>query len=224
MFFLEEMPTIIPESPAQFREKLNLEPIPPSIAADFGDDDPEFDFSESFQRMPTSSPMLNNRGVYFLTPEELEGLRKEVEMEVNPASVFNVVEILLEILALEKDPQPFQNTVQVLQNILDALISFGEFKNAADLLMRLNIILNTYELMDWQAKKIQQIMENAGEESRIEKIGRIIDKGEGVNLDEVSGYLLLLRQNAIPSLIKVLGELNNSKARRMICEVTGRAR
>lgn len=217
--FLEEMPTVVPESPAQFREKLNLEPIPPSIAADFGGDDPEIDFYESFQKMPTSAPMLNNRSVYFLTPEELEGLRKEVEMEINPASVFNVAEILLEILALEKDPHPFHNTVEVLQKILDALISFAEFKRASDLLTRLNIILNTYELMDWQAQIIQQILENAGEESRIEKIGKIMDKGEGVNLDEVSGYLLLLRQNAIPSLIKVLGELNNSKARRMLCEV-----
>jgi hypothetical protein len=147
--FLEEMPSIIPESPAQFREKLNLEPIPPSTAADFGEDDPEIDFYESLPKMAPSLPTLNNRSVYFLTPEELEGLRKEVEMEINPASVFNVVDILLEILALEKDPQPFQNTVQVLEKILDALISFGEFKKANDLLTRLNIILNTYELLDW---------------------------------------------------------------------------
>lgn len=217
--FLEEMPTVIPESPAQFREKLNVEPISPSTAADFGEDDPEIDFYESFQKMRNTSSMLDNRSVYFLTPEELEGLRKEVEMEIAPSSVFNVVDILLEILALEKDPPPFQNTVQVLQKILDALISLGEFKKAADLLTRLNIILNTYELMDWQAKIIQQILVNAGEELRIEKIGKIIDKGEGVNLEEVSSYLLLLRPNAIAPMIKVLGELNNSKARRMLCEV-----
>ncbi|MGQ9694768.1 MAG: HEAT repeat domain-containing protein [Thermodesulfobacteriota bacterium] len=217
--FLEEMPTVIPESPAQFREKLNVEPISPSTAADFGEDDPEIDFYESFQKMRNTSSMLDNRSVYFLTPEELEGLRKEVEMEIAPASVFNVVDILLEILALEKDPPPFQNTVQVLQKILDALISLGEFKKAADLLTRLNIVLNTYELMDWQAKIIQQILVNAGEELRIEKIGKIIDKGEGVNLEEVSSYLLLLRPNAIAPMIKVLGELNNSKARRMLCEV-----
>lgn len=217
--FLEEMPTVIPESPAQFREKLNVEPISPSTAADFGEDDPEIDFYESFQKMRNTSSTLDNRSVYFLTPEELEGLRKEVEMEIAPSSVFNVVDILLEILALEKDPPPFQNTVQVLQKILDALISLGEFKKAADLLTRLNIILNTYELMDWQAKIIQQILVNAGEELRIEKIGKIIDKGEGVNLEEVSSYLLLLRPNAIAPMIKVLGELDNSKARRMLCEV-----
>lgn len=217
--FLEEMPTVIPESPAQFREKLNLEPIAPSTAADFGEDDPEIDFYESFQKMRNTSSMLDNRSVYFLTPEELEGLRKEVEMEIAPSSVFNVVDILLEILALEKDPPPFQNTIQVLQKILDVLISWGEFKKATDLLTRLNIILNTYELMDWQAKMIQQILENAGEELRIEKIGKIIDKGEGVNLEEVSSYLLLLGHNAILPMIKVLGELNNSKARRMLCEV-----
>ncbi len=217
--FLEEMPAIIPENRAQFRERLNLEPLPPSAAADFGEVEPEIDFYENFPQRRTPVDLLHSRNVYFLTPEELEGLRKEVEAEIDPASVFCVIDIFLEILALEKSLEPFQNTVQVLQKILDALISLGEFKRAGDLLTRINIVLNTYELKDWQAKIIEHFLEEAGREPMIEKIGKIIDQGEGVNLEEVSNYLLLLRSNSILPLIKALGELNNSKARRMVCEV-----
>lgn len=216
--FLEEMPSIIPQNPEDFRKKMNLEPLPPSFLGDFEDDESEIDLYDTLQAVRTP-PMANNRSVYFLTPEELEGLRKEVEMELAPTSVFNEVDILLEILALEKNLEPFQDAVQVLQKILDALISLGEFGRASDLLMRVNIILRTCELTDWQVKIIQQIPEKAAEETMVEKIGKIIDKGEGVNFDEVSNYLLLLGPKAIPPLIKVLGELNNSKARRTICEV-----
>jgi HEAT repeat protein len=46
-----------------------------------------------------------------------------------------------------------------------------------------------------------------------------LEKEQRVLLEEVSGYLTLLRPNCIPPLIQVLGELSNSKARRMLCDV-----
>lgn len=216
--FLEEMPALVPENAAQFREKMNLEPLPPAELGDLGEES-DFDLYENLQRMESPPPMAHNRSVYFLTPEELEALRKEVEMEIAPASMFNIIDILFEILALEKNPEPFQDTGQALEKVLDVLISLGEFKKASDLLTRVNIVLNTFELREWQIKIIQEILQKAGEKTRIEIIGKIVDKGEGVNLDEVSNYLLLLGPSAIPALIKVLGELNNSRARRMLCEV-----
>jgi HEAT repeat protein len=149
----------------------------------------------------------------------VERLRKEVELETDPAFVFNVIDILLEILALEKSPEPYQSAIRVLQKLLDALIIMGKFQRAGDLLSRVNIILNTYELQDWQVKNIQQITEEAGDLKSIEKIGKILDKGEEVRLEEASHYLTLLKANAIRPLIKILGEINNSKARRMLCEV-----
>ena len=40
-----------------------------------------------------------------------------------------------------------------------------------------------------------------------------------LRLPEVNAYLLLLKPNAVPGLIKVLGDLTNSKSRRMLCDV-----
>jgi HEAT repeat protein len=142
-----------------------------------------------------------------------------VESETDPSFVFNVVDILFEILALEKSPEPYQQATHVLEKLLDALITLGKFQKGSDLLSRLNIIVKTYELQDWQVKIIQRITEEAGELKAIEKIGKILDKGEEIRLEEASHYLRLLRPNSIQPLIKVLGELHNSKARRMLCEV-----
>lgn len=219
--YLEEMPAIIPANIEQFRANLTFEPPPQSEMGDIGEetDGAEVDYYEIMKRVESPPLVGVDRSVYFLTPDELEGLRKEVELETTPSFVFIVIDILFEILALEKSPQPYQETTGVLQKLLDALITLGEFQKASELLTRVNIILNTYELKDWQVDAIRQLSDKAGEPQRIEKIGKILDKGEEIRLEEVSNYLTLLKPNSIQPLIKVLGELNNSKARRMLCEV-----
>lgn len=219
--YLEEMPAIIPANIEQFRANLTFEPPPQSEMGDIGEetDGTEVDYYEIMKRVESSPLVGVDRSVYFLTPDELEGLRKEVESETAPSFVFSVIDILFEILALEKSPQPYQETTGILQKLLDALITLGEFQKASELLTRVNIILNTYELKDWQVDAIRQLSDKAGEPQRIEKIGKILDKGEEIRLEEVSNYLTLLKPNSIQPLIKVLGELNNSKARRMLCEV-----
>ena len=219
--YLEEMPAIIPANIEQFRANLTFEPPPQSEMGDIGEetDGAEVDYYEIMKRVESPPLVGVDRSVYCLTPDELEGLRKEVELETAPSFVFIVIDILFEILALEKSPQPYQETTGALQKLLDALITLGEFQKASELLTRVNIILNTYELKDWQVDAIRQLSDKAGEPQRIEKIGKILDQGEEIRLEEVSNYLTLLKPNSIQPLIKVLGELNNSKARRMLCEV-----
>jgi HEAT repeat protein len=145
-------------------------------------------------------------------------LRKEVESETDPTFVFNIVEILFDILALEKEPEPFQDAVNHLGKILDALLTLGEFQRAGDLLKRTYIILKTYQLKEWQVEIIRKLIVDAGDEVRIDRVGRVLEREERLRLEDVTDYLLLLQRNSIKPLIKVLGDLKNSKARRIICD------
>jgi len=149
----------------------------------------------------------------------LERLRRGGEVETAPSAVFNIIDILFEIMVLEKAAEPYQDTVAVLNKLLDALLTLGEFRKASDLLARLNILLNTFQLEDWQIKTIQEFIAAAGEPQRIERIGKVLEKEKGGQLEEVRIYLTFLRPNSIPSLIQVLGELSDSKPRRMLCDV-----
>jgi len=225
--FLEETPILIPENVEEFRKRLIFEPLAHKVEQDFRasieeeEDDEAMGVEEIldkilFGRASPPPTAATYQGVYSLTPEELERLKKEVEAESDPTSVFNVIDILFEILALEKELEPYQDAVNILNKLLDALLTLGEFQKASDLLTRVNIILNTYQLRDWQVKLIQQLIESAGEPQRIERIGKILEKG--IRLEEVNSYLLLLKPNSVTPLIEVLGELSNSKARRMLCD------
>ena len=218
--FLEETPVLIPETLEEFRKGVKSEPMPTSARGDFEVEAAggEFDFDwETFGK--GKEPASGAAGVYFLTPEELESLRKEVEGELNPNFIFQVVDIIFEILIFEKETEPYQDAIRILQKLLDALLIDGEFPKARDILSRVHIILNTYQLQDWQVQIIQHFVENLGDQEHTQRIGIILEKGTDLRLQEVSAFLLLLNPNAVPGLIKVLGDLTNSKGRRMLCNV-----
>jgi len=218
--FLEEAPVLIPITVEQFRKNASSEPLSASPGGDFGGEASggEFDFDQEIFGKEKETAR-GGAGVYFLTPEELESLRREVEGELKPNFVFQVVDIIFEIMALEKETEPFQDTVHILQKLLDAQVNVGEFLKARDLLNRVHIIRNTYQLQEWQIQTIEHFVEGLGDHEHIQRIGMILEKRADLRLEEVSAYLLLLKPNAVPELMKVLGDLTNSKGRRMLCDV-----
>jgi hypothetical protein len=220
--FLDETAVFIPENTNEFRKNLKFEPVAHNVDYDLGDEGEEeqIDLYEILSRKENESTTVSaDHKVYFLAPDELERLQKEVEAETSPSAVFNILDILFEILALEKAPEPYQDAVNVLNKMVDALLTLGEFKKASDLLSRMNIILNTYQLTDWQSKLIQQFIEGAGDSQRIARIGKILEKGKQVRLEDIITYLLNLRPNSLPPLMTLLGELENSKVRRALCDI-----
>ena len=218
--FLEETPIIIPDNVNQFRKNLVFKPLGHHVETGVFEGEAEEgvnldDILSKVTEEPSS--FVSDRSVYLLTPDEVETLRRDVEAEVDPTFVFNIMDILFEILALEKESEPYQDAVNILIKLLDAFLTIGEFTKASDLLKRVNIILKTYDLQDWQSESIRRIIEEAGEEVRIERIGKVLEREE-VRLEDVNAYLLLLQKNSIIPLIKLLGELKNSKTRRVFCD------
>ena len=217
--FLEETPVLIPENVDQFRSHLVFKPLAYNVHVDLreeeGEEEPDLDKMLSTM---IKAPPLRNRNVYFLTSEELDQLRSEVESEVDPTFIFNIVDILFEILAIEKLRDPYQDLVNLLGKTLDALLTLSEFRKAGELLKRLHIVIKTYELKDWQIEILHKLIQDAGDERRVERMGRILEKEEGVRLEDVNEYLNQLQQNSITPLIKLLAELKNSKTRRVVCD------
>ena len=218
--FLEETPVIIPDNVDQFRRNLVFKPLAHHVEVELAEEGSEegIDLDEVLSKVIEEPlPFVSDRSVYFLSADEVEGLRKEVESEVDPVFIFNITDTLFEILALEKETEPFQDAVKILIKVLDAFLTLGEFTKASELLKRVYIILKTYDLQDWQVEGIGKIIVEAGEEVRVERIGKVLEREE-VLLEHVSAYLSLLQKNAIKPLIKLLGELKNSKVRRVFCD------
>jgi HEAT repeat protein len=218
--YLEEIPILIPENVEQFRKNLRFEPLGHQVGVNFRDEDTgeEVDYAALAQKLGAPPPLATNRNVYFLVPDEIESLRREVEEEVSPIFLFNITDILFEILAMEKRQEPYQEAAGVLEKLLDALITVGDFRRSSDLLGRIRIALTTQDLEDWQEEILRNLVEKAGDPQRIERLGKILEKRDGVQMEDAARYLKLLKANSIPSLMVVLGELSNPKGRRIICD------
>ena len=219
--FLEETPVAIPENVDQFRSNLVFRPIAQYLEKDLLTEAGEEGVSleEILSKVIVEpSPFVSNRRVYFLTPEEVEGLQKDVDAETDPTFVFSIIDILFEILAIEKEPEPYQNAANLILKAMDALLTLGDFQKATDLLKRIYIVIKTYDLKDWQIEIIKRLIIETGEEQRIERIGRILEKDERIRLEDLNSYLVLLQRNSIKYLVKLLGELKNSKTRRVLCD------
>ncbi|NWG04785.1 MAG: HEAT repeat domain-containing protein [Syntrophaceae bacterium] len=218
--FLEETPIIVPDNIDQFRKNMVFKPPAHYVEVDLAEEGSEegVDLDAILSKVIEEPlPFVSDRRVYFLSPEEVEGLRKDVETEIDPTFIFQIVDILFEILALEKEQEPYQEATHTLTKVLDAFLTLGDFTKAADLLRRVYLILKTYDLQDWQVEAIRKIIVEAGEEVRVDRIGRILEREES-RAEEVNAYLSLLPKNAIKPLVKLLGELKNSKTRRAFCD------
>ena len=218
--FLDETPVLIPESVEQFRKELVFKPAAHNVEVDvFEEDMEEADLDRALTKLIEElHSFVSNRKVYSLTPDEVERLRKEVAEEISPTFVFNIIDTLFDILVLEREPEPYQNAVNILNKILDALLTLGEFKKASDLLKQFYKTLKTSELLDWQAEIMRKFIFEAGEEERIERIGKVLEREETTRLEDVTSYLTLLQRNSVKPLIKLLAERKKSKTRRVICD------
>jgi HEAT repeat protein len=219
--FLEEMPVYIPDNVDQFRKDLVFKPIAHEVEVDFLENDleEEVNLDEALSKMIEElHSFVSNRSVYSLTPEEVEKLRKDVEEEIKPTYVLDIIDVIFEILGSEKEPEPYKNAVNTLIKVLDAMLTLGEFRKAIDLVRRIYIFQKTYELRDWQLDIIRKFLVDAGDDQRIDRIGKLLEQEEGVPLEEIHNYLVLLQRNAIKPLVRLLGERQKSKARRVICD------
>jgi len=215
--FLNETPILVPESVGQFKKGLASQPLEHEVDTDLSEEKEGLAMSPA---MPADEihPFVSDPSTYSLTAEDVERLQKEVEFETSPTFVFNVVDTVFEIMALEKEQEPYQDAVNMLGKVLDAYLSLSEFKEAGNLLRRVYILLKTPGLKPWQVEILQKLILGAGEERRIERIGRAVENEEGIRLEDLSGYLLLLQRNSVKPLIKLLGEWKKSRTRRVVCD------
>ncbi len=218
--FLEETPVIVPESVDQFRKNLVFKPLAHYVEIGPGGESSEegADGNEGLSKVTEElSPFVSDQSIYSLTPEEAEGLRRHVEAELDHGFAYNIMDILFEILVLEKEQDPYQDAVRTLIKVLDGFLTLGQFVQATDLLKRVHLFLKSDGLQGWQAEKIGQILLEAGEGAWVARVGKVIEREE-VRLEEVNAYLSLLQKNSIHPLVKLLGEMKNSKARRVFCD------
>lgn len=165
------------------------------------------------------APEMPVFSVYTLSEEEIELLKKEKEAEENPSFTFKIIDILNEILYMERDFQAFSDIVDTLEKALDLLVSRADLVRASRLLKNLREIADAKgKFSDEEVKRIDRAIERAGDEVRIKEFGAMLGKNQSVDLNALTSYLSLLYKNSIAYLLELL-EINNLNIRKHICDI-----
>lgn len=158
--------------------------------------------------------------VFSLTEEDLKGLQRYFERDVQENRTIKVIDIIFEILFQEKDYEGFSGVVGSLEGAIEFFIKEGDFKNALTLIEKLRELSRRGDILNEKARgRLRMAVVNAGKETNIKEIGKVLDKEDAIfDEDSAIGYLKLLDKISITPLCHLLSELKNIKGRRIVTE------
>ena len=148
-----------------------------------------------------------------LIADELNILQDEFSRLEEKALLCSAVELFFDLLEKKDDVQAFPEIVQNLGKIIDIRMKNKEIKGAIEILQELKKISVDYSTPE-QTELINAVVYKAGTP---EKIGTLFRESTEVN--DITKYLSLLDQTSVPNMILILGELQEMKQRKLLCEV-----
>lgn len=174
--------------------------------------------SPNLLNTPEMTVLLNNLETF--DPEEMEEINKLLELDNRYLGADEVVLILFEILALEKELNDYHETVALLEKALDSFFNLGNLGSAGLLVRKLKEEEKSQKLSSkTKAERLKAALGTAGDKERVAKLGLLLNENKNVDLKLAKQYLEVLSPNSIPNLINLLGELNHFPCRKVVCEV-----
>ncbi len=165
----------------------------------------------SFQWRPEShsSPLA----IEPLSPGEIESVKHELSEVDEKSLLSSAVGLFFELLSDEDNSDAFPGIAQSLGKIVDIRMQRKEIAGAIEILEGLDTLYSLRRFPE-QREIINSVTARAGS---IENI-RILFR-ESSSSEEIYRYLLLLKEDFIPQMVEILGELEDRKQRRLLCEI-----
>ena len=162
---------------------------------------------------PTIEPFSLELQIKPLTDDELEALKTELSLIEEKPLLSLTVELFFELLSDEKNMEVFPEMLQNLGKIIDIRMKKGDIKDAIEILRRLKEISFIYHSPE-QIDLIKNVIYKAGSPENLRMLFN-----ESSNSDDIRQYLHFFEKTSIPHMIKILGELQDRKQRKLLCEI-----
>lgn len=147
------------------------------------------------------------------TERELAALRKELSAIDEKSLLSSAVGLFFGLLADEQDTEAFPEIVQNIGRIMDIRMQRKDLPGAIQILEGLKGLLAVYGAPS-QREMLEHVISKAGSTENLQVLF-------GLSRDpvEIRQYLLYLGTQSLTQMIEVLGELNDRKQRRLLCEI-----
>jgi len=151
--------------------------------------------------------------------DEKSALTEMVESEKQFNYAQYVIDILFEILGLEKSPAGYNETLDVISKVRDDFLRTGNMKYAIVILERAKELETVFDNLETpNAGKMNEFVKSFSASERTRIIVDMLNNSKDIDYTLVSAYFKMLSWEAIDSLVWALGELNHFPTRKALCQ------
>ena len=159
-------------------------------------------------------------GVQFgLTDEENSALEIAIREEERRELGREVLEIVATILAYEDSPAGFLDSASAFQRFIELAIEEGEVARANDLVARLRSIAADRAKANAEFQGLaEQVIREVGRPSFLGLMAPTLNARPEIDPGVLTNFLVQLGPSAAPAICDLLGQVNQMKFRRALCE------
>jgi HEAT repeat protein len=159
-------------------------------------------------------------GVQFaLSEEENASLEEEIRQEEQRALADEVLEIVATILSAEDTPAGFLDSASAFQRFIEHAIEDGAIGRANELTARLRgIAAAKAEAQAEFAGIAEQVIREIGRPSFLGQIAPTLNSHSEIDPAVLTNFLVQLGSSAAPAICDLLGQVNQVRYRRALCE------
>ena len=176
--------------------------------------------SDDWTPMVHASPALDAIGVQFgLTDEENAALEVAIREEEGRELGREVLEIVATILAYEDTPAGFLDSATAFQRFIELAVEEGEVARANDLVARLRSIAADRAKANAEFQGLaEQVIREVGRPSFLGLMAPTLNARPEIDPGVLTNFLVQLGPSAAPAICDLLGQVNQMKFRRALCE------
>ena len=171
-------------------------------------------------KVETSTPWDETIGIQFaLSEEENAILEKQILEEEQRALTDEVLEIVATILAAEDTPAGFLDSAAAFQRFIELAIEEGAVSRANELTARLRTI--AAKKAETQAEfqgLADQVIREIGRPSFLGQMAPTLNSHAEIDPAVLTNFLVQLGPSAAPAICDLLGQVNQVRYRRALCE------
>ncbi len=154
-----------------------------------------------------------------LSEAELKHIVKEIEKEEATPRIDKIIAILFELLYQTKEGVVFAEVSGFIETSMTYCIKNADFEKASSIIDSLKSIIKNKNFPQDRILSLEKILTNINSEPFIQEIAKIIDD-ESIEIeDSLIAFVKNLDKSSIPHFIKLMGELQSIKGRRIVINI-----
>ena len=171
-------------------------------------------------KVETSTPWDETIGIQFaLSEEENAQLEQQILEEEQRALTDEVLEIVATILAAEDTPSGFLDSAGAFQRFIELAIEEGAVSRANELTARLRSVAAQKAETQAEFKGLaEQVIREIGRPSFLGQMAPTLNSHSEIDPAVLTNFLVQLGPSAAPAICDLLGQVNQVRYRRALCE------